>query len=870
MTTNYDTLYEQITEAPSATWADPRKFRSSITANSTEVIHLHGIWDDPETVILTTADYEKILENPNISALREAMGVMKTIIFIGYGAGLNDPHFEDLWNFLKPLLAQNLVHYTSCLRGDLANINRDNTDKAIIPVPYGDHYDDLNGFLKDLIPPKEPTATTITDLRTVIQLTRSIWNVPARNPHFTGRDDSLREIRQSLGAERTVTVHSVAGLGGVGKTQLAIEYANTYARDYDLVWWIAAEEPGAIPDQFAALAQKLGLPLPEDPRDPVDLRSAVHGALATFDRWLLVFDNADKVADVDPWLPTGPLPEDTRGHVVITTRRGGFRDLGTVLDLEVIDIAAAVRLLKGRAPNLGDDVSESIANELGCLPLALEQAAAYLDHTQIPPHEYLDLLKTHESDMLRKVGGQLRARPVATVWELTLDRIRHENLAASQILDLCACLAPVPIPLHLLIDHHDLLPEPLAATAADARLLNEALGTVIGYSMAKRRESGLELHRLVQSAIRSRHTKLSSDGDDVGHPLVTTLTLLEAAAPTEILHAPQNWPAWALLLPHILVAAALPDGTAAAVVGETISSLLYLSGVYLQTQGRPRRALPLLERSLQIEEDTHKHESQHEHIASRLNNLASVLQDLGDPASALVYARRARAITEAAYAPDHPLMGIRLAMLAVILRDLDALDEALPLARQALAIAEGNIERSKPGVYIRLNNLATILLAIGDPGAARPYAQRAVDLAEEVNGPGHLDVAVPLNTLAEVMHDLGDYDMARQFAERSIEIIENGHPHRPNHPDIAARLKTLAKIFSKQGHTAAARTSLERAALIVRESHGPDHPSAAALAKDLAALTGTTGGQPAPDEGHSTAPESSKPRSFGDHRGRRH
>ena len=333
----------------------------------------------------------------------------------------------------------------------------------------------------------------------------STWRVPARNPNFTGRDNELTAIKSSLGVDPTVTVHSVSGLGGVGKTQLAIECAHKFASDYAVVWWISAETPATIPDQFAALANSLGL---EPAGDPDELCAAVHNALRGVGGWLLIFDNADDVEDIATWVPSGPLAEGTPGHVIVTTRRRGFRRLGAVLDLEVIDMDAAVRMLHSRVPDIDDAVAESIADILGRLPLGLEQAAAYLDRTQIPPPEYLELLTTRQSAMLAGVTDQLRDRSVATVWELSLDRIREEDHASLQLLDICAYLAPEPIPLDLFTNSPDKLPEPLSTAAADPLLFNNALATIVDYSMAKRSESGLLLHRLVQAALRARHPKL--------------------------------------------------------------------------------------------------------------------------------------------------------------------------------------------------------------------------------------------------------------------------------------------------------------------------------------------------------------------------
>ena len=186
-----------------------------------------------------------------------------------------------------------------------------------------------------------------------------------------------RSLARGLAAGSRVMVHSVHGMGGVGKTQLAAEYAHAYARDYDLVWWIAAEEPAAIPDQFTALAARLGL---TPATEPDALQAQVHDRLRTVPGWLLIFDNADATADIQPWLPPGPMPPGVPGHVIVTTRRGGFGAMGQVMDLDVIGLADAVRLLRSRVPDLGQETAEQIAAELGRLPLALEQAAAYLGH----------------------------------------------------------------------------------------------------------------------------------------------------------------------------------------------------------------------------------------------------------------------------------------------------------------------------------------------------------------------------------------------------------------------------------------------------------------------------------------------------------
>jgi tetratricopeptide (TPR) repeat protein len=663
----------------------------------------------------------------------------------------------------------------------------------------------------------------------------TVWKVAARNPNFTGRDAALAALARDLSSRSTVTVHSVHGLGGVGKTQLAIEFAYTYASNYDVVWSITAEDPTTIPDQFAALARKLGL---SPANDPDEMREQVHDALRAAAGWLLIFDNADSVAGIRPWLPSIPLQAGTPGHVIVTTRRGGFGSIGHVLDLDVIDLPAAVQLLRSRVPALDEDLAEQLADQLGRLPLGLEQAAAYLDRTQTPAAEYLNLLRTSTQVMLAEGVVHAHGHSLSTVWNLSLDRIAREAPEAMELLGICAYLAPEAIPLDLFTGHPDEIPTALAQAVASAVAFNKTVSTLVDYSLAKRTPAGLQLHRLVQAAVRLCHQ--NADQPPQPTSLQVALRLLRVDAPTKILRTPEAWPRWAVLLPHVRTAAD-HFATNSSVEGDNgttakaVSWLLDRTGTYLQVHARGREALPLFERALAIAELAYGPD--HLEVADHLNSLGELLRDLGDPAGARPLHEHALAICETTYRPNHPDVAVSLNYLAVSLYDLGDLGGARPLFERALAIDEATYGPDDSQVAIDLINLAELLRDLGDPTSARPLNERALAIDEAIYGPDHPEVAIDLNNLALNLYDLGDPAAARPLIERALAIHET--TYGPNHPNVATNLRILASILADLGELAAARPLAKRALAIDGATYGPNHPNTQASQRSVDQLTGS-------------------------------
>ncbi len=636
-----------------------------------------------------------------------------------------------------------------------------------------------------------------------------VWRAPPRNPRFTGRDSLLTELRRRLRCgEGALVVHALYGLGGVGKTQLAIEYAHRFAADYDLIWWIDAEQPVLIPDQLAALAERLNLAPGPAVIDTVErLMSELRGR----DRWLLVFDNAERPADLADYRPGGA------GHVLITSRSPGWGALGGRLEVDVLTRAETIALLRARIPALEEGLADKLAAELGDLPLAAAQAAGYLEQTELPAADYLRRFRAHRADLLARGDVVGYAGRLDTTWALSLERLRGEDPAAVRLLELAAFLAPEPIPLSLIGDHADLLDEPLRTVVADPDALADTVGALVGYSLARRSPDGFQLHRLLQAVIRHQ---LPPDRQQVTEQRV--VMLLAAASPGDP-ENPASWAAYSKLAQHVLASAPLADSSPAG------RQLVLDTTRYLHARGDSSGSRAVGEQVLDrwrviLGPD-------HPDTLTAASNLTLDLFSVGEaePARALGEdtLRRCRRVL----GPDHP---ITLVAATAMLQG----EPTRALGEDTLRRCRRVLGPDHPTTLQAAISLIAALLWVGEAEPARVLGEDTLRRCRRALGPDHAVALGAAASLTLALHMVGEDKPARVLGEDALQ--RSRRVLGPDHFTSLAAATALTVAFVGLGKAERGRSLGEDTLRRCRRTLGPDHTVtllvAASLALALASL----------------------------------
>src|SRR5450755_3480168 len=570
-----------------------------------------------------------------------------------------------------------------------------------------------------------------------------IWNVPARNADFTGRGATLELLRDKLagGGRAVVVAQALYGLGGVGKTQLALEYAHRFMADYDLVWWVPSERAEETSGALAELASKMGLKVGDN------VAEAAESALEELRRdttphWLLIFDNADDPKQLEPYLPTGA------GHVLITSRNQAWSHSAEPLEVDVFTTDESVAHLLRHVPELDMADAQRVADALGHLPLAVEQASAWLEQTGMPARTYVEQLTTQSTRILALNQPPDYPMPVVATWNLSFDQLKGRSPAGVRLLQLCAFLSPGPISMDLLYSDQmiaSLLPFDDSLT--EKLMLGRVIRDISRFALVKvdQGSNSLQIHRLVQAVIRSQMS--AKEQEEARHEVHK---ILAGARPRQgETDDPANWSTYDIIWPHL-------GPSQADECDDPRTRQLLIDWVrYQWKHGEFDACLSLANRLENLW--TQQLGPDHQQTLHLRCHIANVLRSLGRFAEARELDTYVLERQRAVLGPDHPHALITAGGLGADLRALGEFQQALATDQETYASFKEQFGEDYPRTLNAAHNLAESLLLTGDCFAARRIDEETHARRNAVLGADHPYTIYSLANIARDMREAGAF-----------------------------------------------------------------------------------------------------------------
>ncbi|MFI6499843.1 FxSxx-COOH system tetratricopeptide repeat protein [Nonomuraea typhae] len=683
--------------------------------------------------------------------------------------------------------------------------------------------------------------------------------VPPRNNSFTGRTEPMDSIHTSLRAEPArgrVRSCALCGLGGVGKTALAAEYVYRFRSEYPVVWWVRAEHPSvAIEDLsrlFVALTGNTSL-------DSADVVNQLWPELAAAGPWLLIFDNARSPESLRDLWPTG-----ADGCVIVTSRTNTWSELvDETITVEVFSHQDAIALLRARTRSDDRESAAEVADHLGRLPLALVQAAAYVNESKTTLRHYSDLVQRQMGDIMATRPPSDYNVPVATTWSMSIAEADARAPGARDLLTFCSYLAPERIQRTLPLACVDDLPAELAAVVRNPVRYDLAVAALLHYSLATAEADHIALHRLVQFTVR-----FSLREEDQLNWAETAIRAMDRRFPRQPADK-DTWERCAALTPHVLAAVAHVSRLGST---EPKGDLLMRAGVYHMARDLASSALDLFRMALVDYEHTCGPDSLE--VAEICGELARVQHRRADLADALVFSERAIRIKEHRYGATTTRLIPNVAQLGGTLMESARYAEARDSMERALVLAEAAYGPTDQRLLEHLRHLFWLHMKCGRFRSGLRLVERGVDIQARAANPEERAAAFLHEELGHVHQEMGDYESALSHAQRSRDLsatldgpdsyraltCETGiatalislGDHRSafdiaahcleglsrlqgeDHPDCADALEILGLALHAGGRFSAAMLRFSQAIAIYEHFYGCDHPYVARPLRSLA------------------------------------
>ena len=796
------------------------------------------MWADWIEAVLTRAGFRVVprstmatapMAGLDLQAERELQGAPRAVTVLS-SAYLHSPEARSVWKALSAVDATGTHRQLVPVRISDVRITEPFTDHAVVDLARMDASQATAKLLWALDRPVQPfggAAAQAEEPRFPGKVP-SIWNVPARNADFTGRAATLERLRDKLagGGVTVVVAQALYGLGGVGKTQLALEYAHRFMADYDLVWWVPSERSEEISVALAELARRLDLKVGDN------VAEAAEAALEELRRdttphWLLIFDNADDPKQLEPYMPTGS------GHVIITSRYQAWAHSAEPLEVDVFTDDESVAHLLRHVPELDLADARKVADALGHLPLAVEQASAWLEQTGMSANAYVAELTTQATRILAVNQPSDYPAPVVATWNLSLDRLKERSPAAVRLLQLLAFFSPGPISIDLLYcDELNAFLLPLDETLSEQLMLPRVIRDISRFALVKvdQGSSSLQIHRLVQAVIRSQ----MSQGErlEAQHEVHK---ILAAARPRQgETDDPSNWSTYEIIWPH------LGPSQADECDDPRVSQLLIDWVRYQWKHGEYEACLNLAQRLDNLW--TRQLGVSHPQTLNLQFHIANVLRSQGRFNEARDLDTYVLDRQREVLGTDHLLTLMTAGSLGADFRALGEFQAALESDRQTYESFKEEFGEDYPRTLQSAFNLAVSLRLVGDYSAARLLDQEVLDRRRMVLSPDH-----PY-TLGTAVNLAQDMRAAGAFRE-SVELLRvTWEGYRlvlgPDMIDTLRAATNLAVSLRKAGEQSEAMTVAQDTYDRYQRRYGSDSPDTRLCAINLACDYAAVGDMP--------------------------
>jgi tetratricopeptide (TPR) repeat protein len=628
-------------------------------------------------------------------------------------------------------------------------------------------------------------------------------NLPVRkNPYFTGREDILKSIIDSFNAGKYVVLtQTVAGMGGVGKTQIALEYAFGNEKLYNVIWWVNAGDSIVLADSYKEFAKEKGL-ISEDEKKNIPI--VVKNWMKSHNNWLFIFDNAENYESISKY-----LPKMAPGNILITSGSANWGRAGTVLDIDVFTPKEAVDFLTKRTGLNEKAMAEMPAEKLGYLPLALEQAGAYIAINKTTYEKYIEM---YDPVLSRILGDKFKPEDyspaVAATWNISINIISNES--SKQFLKICAFLDSNNIRKEIFTEGMEYLPAPLKDVVESETKFNELISQLAEYSLIKLNDNGITIHRLLQDVIRQSVDRKEWCG--------YCLNIIRNSLRFNY-YNPETWVKCAHILPH-----AISVAKSSAVLHIDLVKTAWIfheAARWIDQTARYDEAEALYMMALEIKEAVLGKD--HPGTAITYNNLALVYSNKGEYDKALKWFEKDLRISETVLGKDHLGTSTTYNNLALVYSNKGEYDKALEWYGKALRIRETVLGKEHPTTATTYNNLALVYDNKGEYDKALEWYEKALRIRETLLCKEHPGITTTYNNIAGVYSNKGEYDKALKWYAKALEINETALGKE--HTGTATTYKNIAGVYSNKGDYDKALEWYVNAFNIFLNSFGINHPN---------------------------------------------